>query len=177
MRFNYTAADGKDYEGFVDDIWDEIAGQLNKNLISNGNFSEGGNDWILHKQLNGAADSSIVKEKNSNVMRIHVTRGGEYSYSVQLLHENVPVLAGATYKFIFTIWSDVEGQMTARLGKSIYYDDTNGFQEHVKVTTSGKSFEIEFTPKETDPHARLDLNLGKGERTFWIKDVQLIKIK
>ena len=54
---------------------------------------------------------------------------------------------------------------------------TNGFQEHVKVTTSGKSFEIEFTPNETDPNARLDLNLGKSERTFWIKDVQLIRIK
>jgi len=177
MRFNYTAADGLDYEDFVDDVWEEISGKLNKNLISNGNFAKGGIDWILHKQFNGVADTAIVKEKNSNVMKVHVAKGGEFSYSVQLLHENIPVIAGATYKFIFTIWSDVDGEMTARLAKSIYNKETNGFQEHVKVTTSGKSFEIEFSPVETDPYARLDLNLGKVERTFWIKDVQLIRIR
>lgn len=177
MRYSYTAADGKDYDGFVDDVWTAIAGQKNKNLISNGNFSEGGKNWIFHKQFNGAADTAIVKEKNSNVMKVHVTKGGNFSYSVQLLHENIPVIVGYTYKFVFTVWSDVEGEMTARLGNSIYNGETNGFQEHVKVSTSGKSFEIEFSPAETDPYARLDLNLGSRERTFWIKDVQLIRIK
>ena len=177
MRYNYTAADGKDYSDFVDDVWEEISGKINKNFVSNGDFSDGGDDWVFHTQFNGVADTSIVKEKNSNVMRVHVKRGGDFSYSVQLLHENIPVIAGCKYKFVFTIWSDVEGEMTARLGNSIYNGETNGFQEHVKVSTSGKSFEIEFSPIETDPYARLDLNLGKGERTFWIKDVQLIRIK
>jgi hypothetical protein len=146
-------------------------------LISNGSFSDGGKNWIFHRQFNGAADTAIVKEKNSNVMKVHVSRGGNFSYSVQLLHENIPVIVGYTYKFVFTIWSDVEGEMTARLGNSIYNGETNGFQEHVKVSTSGKSYEIEFSPAETDPYARLDLNLGSRERTFWIKDVQLIRIK
>ena len=177
MRYSYTAADGEDYGGFVDDVWAEIAGQKNKNLISNGSFSDGGKNWIFHRQFNGAADTAIVKEKNSNVMKVHVSRGGNFSYSVQLLHENIPVIVGYTYKFVFTIWSDVEGEMTARLGNSIYNGETNGFQEHVKVSTSGKSYEIEFSPAETDPYARLDLNLGSRERTFWIKDVQLIRIK
>ncbi|WP_254794419.1 carbohydrate binding domain-containing protein [Fibrobacter sp. UWB12] len=177
LRFKYTAANGAEYDGFVDDIWAEIVEPLNKNFVTNGDFKEGGNDWVFHTQFNGVADTSIVKEKNSNVMRVHVTKGGNFSYSVQLLHENIPVVAGATYKFIFTIWSDVEGEMTARLGNSIYNGETNGFQEHVKVSTSGKSFEIEFSPAETDPYARLDLNLGKVERTIWIKDVQLIRIK
>ena len=93
-----------------------------------------------------------------------------------MLHENIPVIAGATYKIIFTMWSDVEGTITARLGTYIRYE-TNGFQEHVEVSTTGKSFEQEFIPEVTDPFARLDLNLGKAERTFWIKDVQLIRIK
>ncbi len=177
LRFKYTGADGAEYDGFVDDIWEEIVEPLNKNFISNGDFSDGGNEWIFHRQFNGVADTSIVKEKNSNVMRVHVTRGGDFSYSVQLLHENIPLVAGATYKFIFTIWSDVDGEVTARLANSIYNNETNGFQEHVKVSTSGKSFEIEFTPEKTDPNARLDLNLGKAERTIWIKDVQLIRIK
>ena len=176
LRFEYTDAMGKDYSDYVDDVWNELSGKKNKNLVSNGSFKDGSEDWILHTQLNGAADTSIVKDGKSNAMRVHVTKGGEYSYSVQLLHENISVVAGAKYKIIFTIWSDTVGQITARLGTYIRYE-TNGFQEHVKVDTTGRSVEYEFTPEVTDPFARLDLNLGKGERTFWIKDVQIIRIK
>ena len=177
LRFEYTDAMGKDYSDYVDDVWDKLSGKKNKNLVDNGNFKKGGEDWILHTQLNGAADTSVVKENGENVMQVHVTKGGGYSYSVQLLHENISVVAGATYKFVFTIWSDVEGIITARLGGYIYNDSTNGFQEHVNVTTTGQSYEKEFKAVRTDPFARLDLNLGKSERTIWIKDVQLIRIK
>ena len=177
LRYEYTNAEGKTVNGYVDDVWVELSGKKNKNLVSNGSFKESGEDWILHRQLNGAADTAIVKDGKSNAMRVHVTKGGEYSYSVQLLHENIPVVAGGTYKFIFTVWSDVEGIITARLGGYIYNDSTNGFQEHVNVTTTGQSYEKEFKAVRTDPFARLDLNLGKSERTIWIKDVQLIRIK
>jgi hypothetical protein len=177
LRYEYTNADGSSISDYVDDIWNEISAKKNKNLVSNGSFKESGEDWILHRQLNGAADTAIVKDDKSNAMRVHVTKGGEYSYSVQLLHENIPVVAGGTYKFILTVWSDVEGIITARLGGYIYNDSTNGFQEHVNVTTTGQSYQKEFKAVRTDPFARLDLNLGKSERTIWIKDVQLIRIK
>lgn len=176
LRYEYTDASGKTIYDYVDDIWENLSGKKNKNLVSNGDFKDGDDDWILHNQLNGVADISIVKENKSNVMKVHVTKGGEYSYSVQLLHENISVVAGAKYKIVFTIWSDVEGQITVRLGTYIRYE-TNGFQEHVKVGTTGRSVEYEFTPEVTDPFARLDMNLGKGERTFWIKDVQILRIK
>lgn len=176
LRFEYTDAEGLDGFGYVDDIWDGLSGKLSKNLVSNGDFKDGDKDWIFHTQLNGAAQMSIVKEEKSNLMRVHVTKGGEYSYSVQLLHENISLVAGARYKIIFTMWSDVKGPITARLGTYIRYE-TNGFQEHPVIETVGKSFEYEFTPTMTDPFARLDLNLGKKEATFWIKDVQIIRIK
>ena len=176
LRYEYTDTSGKTVSDYVDDVWENLSGKKNKNLVSNGDFQDGSNDWILHRQLNGAADMSIVKENKSNVMKVHVTKGGEYSYSVQLLHENISVVAGATYKFKCTIKSDVEGQITVRLGTYTRYE-TNGFQEHVKVNTKERLIEYEFTPEVTDPFARLDLNLGKSERTFWIKDVQIMRIK
>ncbi len=177
LRYKYTDAAGEDFEDYVDDIWDGLVPRKNKNLVSNGNFDEPGEDWIFLTQLNGIGDTTIIKEKDSNVMRVRVSKGGNFSYCVQLLHEDIPVVEGYTYKFVFTIWSDVEGLITARLGGYIHHDGTNGFQEHIYVTTTGRSYEKEFTPERTDPFARLDLNLGKAERTFWIKDVQLIRIK
>ena len=111
-----------------------------------------------------------------HLAKIQVTEGGKYSYSVQLIQENVALLAGKKYKCIFTIWSDVEGWITARIGA---YDDyeTIGFQEHVKVGTSGQSVEIEFVPKESTPFARFELNLGSKVRTFFIKDVKIFRLQ
>lgn len=177
LRYSYTDAAGKDDSAYVDDIWNELSGKINKNLVSNGNFSDRGNEWVFHTQFNGVADTAIIKENDSNVMRVHVTNGGDKSYSVQLLHENISIVEGATYKFIFTVWSDVETTITARLGNYNKSYETVGFQEHVQVKKSGQSFEVEFTAKVTEPFARLDLNLGKKEATFWIKDVQILRIK
>jgi len=109
-------------------------------------------------------------------MKVHVSEGGSESYSVQILHEDISVAKGAKYKFVFTIWSDIETEITARLGSYITYEKI-GFEEHVPVTKTGRSFEVDFTAIVTDPFARLDLNLGKKEATFWIKDVQIIRIK
>lgn len=176
LRYEYSNARGRTVSDYVDDIWDGMSEVFNKNLITNGDFKDGSKDWIFHTQFRGVADTAIVQEKNSNVMSVRVTNGGDTSFSVQLLHENIPVVAGATYKFVFTIWSDVEDSVTARLGTYLRYT-TNGFQEHVFVSKAGKSFEIEFSPSVTDPFARLDLNLGRRKRTFWIKDVQLIRIR
>jgi len=49
--------------------------------------------------------------------------------------------------------------------------------EHPIVKTSGQSFEKEFTPSESTPFARFELNLGKMERTFYIKDVKIYRIE
>lgn len=105
-----------------------------------------------------------------------MTQGGTKSYSVQLIQEDVALVAGKKYKCVFTIWSNIEGQITARIGT---YDDyeTVGFMEHPIVKTSGQSFEKEFTPSESTPFARFELNLGKKERTFYIKDIKIYRIE
>lgn len=176
LRYEYTNDDGRTIIDYVDDVLEDLNNVFNENIVTNGNFKGNVNDWILLTQLNGAAEMTIEKDGKSNVARIHVTNGGDTSYSVQLLHENIPVVKGARYKFIFTIWADVETTMTARLGSYITYE-TIGFEEVVKVKKTGRSFEVEFAAEVTDPFGRLDLNIGMKEATFWIKDVQLIRIK
>ena len=108
-------------------------------------------------------------------MQVNVTDGGKHSYSVQLIQENVALIAGVQYQCVFTIWSDVEGQITARIGSYNTYE-TIGFQEHVQVQTTGQSVGITFTPEVSDPFARFELNLGGSERTFWIKEVKVLRL-
>ena len=176
LQYEYTNDEGLTIKDYTSDVLNELNNVFYENIITNGNFKDGGQDWIFYTQFGGAADTAIIEEDKSNLMKVHVSEGGSESYSVQILHEDISVAKGAKYKFVFTIWSDIETEITARLGSYITYEKI-GFEEHVPVTKMGRSFEVEFTAIVTDPFARLDLNLGKTKATFWIKDVQMIRIK
>ncbi len=176
LRYEYTNDEGLTVKDYTSDVLDELNNVFNENIITNGNFKDGGKDWIFFTQFDGVADTAIIEDDKSNLMKVHVSEGGSRSYSVQLLHEDISVVKGAKYKFVFTIWSDIETEITARLGSYITYEKI-GFEEHVPVDKTGRSFEVEFTALVTDPFGRLDLNLGGKEATFWIKDVQIIRIK
>lgn len=177
LRYESANVAGEVTEAYVLDIWEGIIGSLSDNTVMNGDFVKGFYSWILFNQFGGESKAVVEKDsEKANVAKIRVTKGGKYSYSVQLIQENIALLAGKKYKCIFTIWSDVEGQITARIGA---YDDyqTIGFQKHVDVGTSGKSVEIEFVPKESTPFARFELNLGGKERLFYIKDVKIFRLQ
>ena len=176
LRYEYTNDDGRTIIDYVDNLLDELNNVFNKNIVTNGNFKEHDDEWFIWTQYKGKAELSVIEENDSYVAQVQVIAGGDSAHSVQLLHENIPVVKGGRYKFIFTIWSDVETTVTARLGSSITYVK-NGFEEKVKVKKTGRSFEKEFTADVTDPFGRLDLNLGGKEATFWIKDVKIIRIK
>ena len=177
LRYGYTTADGEGAEAYVLDIWEGIIGSMSDNTISNGDFSKDFYSWIVFDQFEGQSKASVEEDdKGDPLAKIQVILGGRFSYSVQLIQENVALLAGKKYKCVFTIWSDVEGQITARIGAYDDYD-TIGFQKHVDVGTSGKSVEIEFVPKESTPFARFELNLGGKERTFYIKAVKIYRLQ
>lgn len=176
LRYEYMEGDGDVKEEYVLDIWEEIVGSRTDNVVSNSDFSNGSQDWILMNQFGGFADSSIVTEKDGqHIMKVDVKTAGRFSYSVQLIHENIGLVAGKKYKCVFTIWSDKEGEITARIGSYATYE-TIGFQEHIKVPTSGKSVEIEFTPEESTPFARFEMNLGNSVQTYYVKDVQIYRL-
>ena len=177
LRYDFVDAQGNVGEDYVKDIWDGVVGAMSDNTIENGNFSKGMDHWIFFTQMNGEATANVVEEKSGDhYLKVVVTNGGKKSYSVQLIQEDVALVAGKKYKCVFTIWSDVEGQITARIGT---YDDyeTVGFMEHPIVKTTGQSFEKEFSPSESTPFARFELNLGKMERTFYIKEVKIYRLE
>lgn len=178
LRYDYTTVAGDAHSEYVIDIWKGIAAKKGENTIINGNFaSPFTTDWILMNQFGGRSDTTVLLEKGSNerIMQVDILNGGKHSYSVQLIQENVALIAGVQYQCVFTIWSDVEGQITARIGSYNTYE-TVGFQEHVEVHTTGQSVGITFTPEVNDPFARFELNLGGSERTFWIKEVKVLRI-
>lgn len=143
---------------------------IDSNWVSNGNFADH-RDWILVQQLGGLADTSI----SNNEMTVTVSSAGTQNYSVQLIHEDIPLLQGRRYKLIFTAIADSEAPITVRLGSYNTYD-TEAFQKQVDMDMVWKSYEFEYTALVDDLFARLEFNLGKNLNRYQFKDVKIYRI-
>lgn len=143
---------------------------IDSNWVSNGTFVNG-DDWILVRQLGGYADSSVA----NNTMTVNVTYPGPYSYSVQLIHEDIPLLKGRKYKLVFTAYAKDSANVTVRIGSYSTYD-TEAFQKHVTMEPIWRSYEFEYTALVDDLFARLEFNLGKNQTKYQFKDVKIYRI-
>ena len=176
LRYEYLDDKGHVITDYVDEILLNVAGKVGTNVVTDGKLDNYSSDWIFLTQLRGEADSAYVNVKDkTRAIEIDVTSAGQYSYSVQLMHENIPMLAGHKYKCSFLVRASEEGQITARIGSYLTYE-TVGFEEHLIVKTSEKKFEVEFEPKVNDPFARFEFNLGGAVRKIWLRDVKITRL-
>ena len=176
LRYEYLDEKGHTFNDYVEDILLDVAGDVEENVVTDGKLDSYSPDWIFLTQLRGEADSAYVNVKEkTRALEVDVTSAGQFSYSVQLLHENIPMLAGHRYKCSFLIRADKEGLITARIGSYLTYE-TVGFEEHVTVTTSEKKFEVEFEPEVNDPFARFEFNIGGEVRKIWVRNVKVVRL-
>lgn len=143
---------------------------VDSNWVSNGNF-ESERDWIFVEQFGGIAHRSVA----NNTMSIRVVNGGLQNYSVQLIHEDIPILEKRKYKLVFTAVAEKPSPILVRLGAYNTYA-TEAFQRTVSMDTVWKSYEFEYKALVTDLFARLEFNLGKSENRFDLKDVKIYRI-
>ena len=176
LRYEYLDDKGHVATDYVDDILQNVAGKVGENVVTDGKLDNYSDDWIFLTQLRGEADSAYVNVNDkTRAIEIDVTAAGQYSYSVQLMHENIPMLAGHKYKCSFFARASESGQITARIGSYLTYE-TVGFEEHLMVRTSEKKFEVEFEPKENDPFSRFEFNLGGAVRKICVRDVKITRL-
>jgi Histone deacetylase complex, SIN3 component len=176
LRYEYLDAKGHTFTDYVDDILLDVAGKVGDNVVTDGKLDNYSSDWIFLTQLRGEADSAYVNVNGkTRAIEVDVTGAGQYSYSVQLMHENIPMLVGHKYKCSFLVRASEKGVITARIGSYLTYE-TVGFEEHLQVTTSEKKFEVEFEPNVNDPFARFEFNLGGAVRKIWVRDVQITRL-
>ncbi|MBO4714210.1 MAG: carbohydrate binding domain-containing protein [Fibrobacter sp.] len=176
LRYEYLDDKGHSSSNYVDEILLDVAGDVGEDVVTDGKLDKLSTDWIFLTQFRGEADTAYVDvDDKHRAIEVDVTSAGQYSYSVQLLHENIPMLAGHKYKCSFSIKASEKGQITARIGSYLTYE-TVGFEEHVSVTTSEQKFEVEFEPEVNDPFARFEFNLGGAVRKIWIRNLKITRL-
>lgn len=149
--------------------------RVNYNWISNGDFSKGSTDWILVQQFGGVADTVFIRESSNTVLNVRIAKTGTKIHSVQLIHENVPVLKNRKYKLSFSLKASQSDSVMVRLGTYHPPYRSLGFEKSIKPSPAGIFYEFECIGFENNPFGRLEFNLGKASQEYWIEDIKWIQ--
>ncbi len=146
-----------------------ISGQ--ENMLSNGDFSNGMNNWDFY------AGSSVASASvNSGACLIDISFAGSNNYEPQITQDDFAIVAGAEYEARF----DAKSVGSARDITFIIGTGPNDYipfiEETVSLTTDMQTFTYTFTATSSDDNARIDFNCGVTTENVVIDNVFLTKI-
>ncbi|NQT24859.1 aryl-sulfate sulfotransferase [candidate division KSB1 bacterium] len=140
------------------------------NLVQNGDFSNGQNDWTWELQGAGDATWSIV----DGAANIQITNGGSAVYAVQLRQNNIPLIQGNTYMFEFDASADASRTIEAKVGQ-----DSSPYTNYSQIgptfiTPIPDRFSYEFDMESaSDANGRVVFNMGESNANVTIDNVRV----
>ena len=164
--------------GYTDLIQDKDYTTLASHAFGDGaNVIPGIGYWS--SAVNTGAGANATVEVVDGVAKVDVTKQGANDYNIQLI-QNIPLAKGYTYRITFDAWTDVTGgrqMIVAPKG-----DADNAWKAYdsgitAALTTAKKTFTYEFTmTTDSDPTARLEMNLGGALGSVYVDNVSVIAL-
>lgn len=126
------------------------------NMVKNGDFSNGMENWRLFLDKGGLAEFKVIDEQAV----IDIKTVGYEDYAVQLYYDGFKLETGGIYRFAFDASSDIERTIGARL--QLNGGDYFGYADGIfSLNNQMERFSIEFVMEAgTDPAPRLCFNVG-----------------
>ncbi len=126
------------------------------NMVKNGDFSAGLENWSLFLDKGGSAELT----DGGGEAAIKIVSCGSEDYSVQLYYDGFKLETGGVYRFAFEARSDIERQASARL--QLNGGSYTGYAEGTfDLSKEMQTFEIKFAMTQgTDRAPRLCFNIG-----------------
>ncbi len=154
----------------------------NGNLIKNGNFANGTEEWDI--QAITAPGEAVVEVKDGKVV-YNITNVGDNEWYVQLKQIGIILEQGCKYKMTFKVTSTE----TRKIKFAMSNNDDNNYKWYggadIDLTKdSEENFETEFTMDEsTDSNTRMVVSMGKMDNkdtpvsTITLSDFTLVKVE
>ncbi len=150
--------------------------EIGENLLKNGDFSEGTENWSF-LTANGGAGSMAVTEAEE--LKIITESEGSVDYSVQLVQGPLALKQGNRYKVSFDAYADEARRMNTMLTAPDlnyirYWGDTV-----VNLTTQKQHFEYEFDMvKAGDANSRFEMTFGAmdSKATVYLDNITVEKV-
>lgn len=142
------------------------------NMVSNGDFSDGGTDWIL---TNFASGYSTVFYGN-DAADISIHNPGSATWNNQFSQLNLALEFGKTYTFSFDAQSNGNKTIHAQLETDGSPWTNYGNIPASHITPTMENYSYTFTMTETDLNARIVFNIGLSSLDIRIDNVSLIEV-
>lgn len=130
-------------------------------LISNGTFESGIQDWGMYKESGGAGTLSA----DGGRLALKVTNTGKLNYSVQMFYDIIPLYQNGVYRLSYEISSTID-----RFCEGMIQQNGGTYQAYtwkgLDLTSTPQRVSYEFTmEEETDIMAKLVFNCGTPEKS------------
>lgn len=134
---------------------EEQASLMGFNMVKDGDFSQGEENWFLYLNA-GSATMSYDNEELS----VNITGVGKEEHGVQIYYDGFTLETGCVYEIQFDASSTVE--RTIQYRSQINGGDYHPYNsEYLTLTPETQHFDIQFTMEESsDPAPRLCMNMG-----------------
>lgn len=140
------------------------------NIVINGDFSSGKDNWTWELQGSGTADWST----QDDIAYINISHGGTSIYDIQLRQNKIPLIQGESYIFEFDAWADASRIIEAKVGQDespwINYSQIG----YSYLTQSKTHFSYPFEMESpSDFNARVVFNTGTDNADAYIDNISL----
>ena len=132
-----------------------------QNLVINGDFSQGMENWNLGDYGNVAQDTIVNGE-----FQINISTAQSDPWGVQLMQSGINLTGNKTYVLTFDARADAEKEIFVSIG--------SGTDRTISIPTTTQSCTVSFaTPPGSDPSVRLDFNIGKTTGYLYLDNIVL----
>jgi beta-glucanase (GH16 family) len=160
---------------------DQIAEEIEGNLIINGTYEDGDNGWVTYI-ADWAGASGVIAVENEQMKAVVDNEGSEF-WHIQVAQGNFTVEEGRTYLLSFDAMSTVMRDVYAIVEHNGENYDKY-LLETVTLTNEIKTYSYEFKANVTDSQAHLVFALGKigdvdisSRHEIYIDNVKLLIIE
>lgn len=148
-------------EAETEDVDVESPADEKVNMVVNGDFSLGTENWFIFTTNGGDAQMAVDDE---GVLKVDVNSTGDVEHGVQLYYDGFELITGCEYRFSFDVYGSIERNVEWRL--QINGGDYHAYaSDRVGISKDGfQTVSCDFTMEESsDPAPRLCVNMGKME--------------
>jgi hypothetical protein len=148
----------------------DVSASTTTNLITNGEFSNGGTGWTT-----GGTSFGTVSFSAGNADWT-INSGSGQAWEPQMM-QSISLIVGRQYTLCFDIRTD-ESARSISVGVNGDANDNyadRGLNQPVNVTTSWVTQSFTFTANATDASSRLDFNMGANANDVIIDNVRLVE--
>jgi endoglucanase len=150
--------------------------QADSNMIKNGHFHDGADNWAFCQNDTGQGSMEIVNGESKTT----VINSGSYIWSLLIQQLNLNLEAGKCYRLKFRARANSINQTSIRVTLHLNHDPWNDyFERTLAITQTMETYSFDFKIGTTDAEAMFDFHLGNPNQPgteIYIDDVGLYNI-